>query len=566
MSFLDLNSTTPKSKVYISITPGVGIELIQLDMNTNTVANYAMREVTYSESQRDIADYDNFKNAVASMYEELKINPKTHVVVNMPLVSFGVNRNFGLLVPDDAITEALKSEIETGYIFQKSEPIVDWKNMPKTALSGDNERTIVYSAIQKSVVDNIAEKLSELGSTLDKVENSLSCTFRALQYLGATVNQMQPDVTWNLMILSSVGYSVISMSGRNVVDYYEEAIAIKTFDEDEVYDAIAQSAKIALSSYPANYLYVVSDTDLVSAQVLVSRLNVMGTVDFIENNSFKTQDSLMPVSLEVLQNYTRKISLQAIGCALSDVSDFPLNFNYMGNVIVATDDPSCTIPIGEHEYTITKSAALKLAGIISIVLILIAAIPSFLIIPKLVSSESDKAKEMEDLYEKANSEYKEVKGEGDITTFDLKREVEMGVKGNRAKLMNYVAAGDSIPQDVWLTYFYTEEDGLLDIKGCASDVSSVYVFFKNMRDSLIGTKLKLQNLEMTSKSVDAAVAGVGANYTFEITNMDSHQLEELGKAWAEETTEEGKEGDNNNSSSDNSAPSSDLIGTEPIEE
>ena len=42
------------------------------------------------------------------------------------------------------------------------------------------------------------------------------------------------------------------------------------------------------------------------------------------------------------------------------------------------------------------------------------------------------------------------------TVFDLKREIESGVKANRSKLMNYIAAGDSIPQNVWLTYFMIE--------------------------------------------------------------------------------------------------------------
>ena len=161
-----------------------------------------------------------------------------------------------------------------------------------------------------------------------------------------------------------------------------------------------------------------------------------------------------------------------------------------------------------------------------------------------------------------NAELETMQGKGDVANFDLKREVEMGVKNNRSKLMNYVAAGESIPQDVWLTYFMTQGPGYVDIQGGANDVSSVYVFFKNMRDSLIGTKLKLQKLEMDSQSVDAAVAGAGT-YSFEITNMSESELKALHNPDAAEGEEGGEnpEGD----APGNEPPEQGLLGDQPIQ-
>ena len=119
MSFLGNLSSTPKVRVYISVTPGVGLEMIQLDLAGGAVANYAVRDLTYNETSRDIADYESFKQAVSEMYEELGINPKCEVVVNMPLVSFGTMQ-LGLLLPNDAITGAIQSEIEQTYIFSST--------------------------------------------------------------------------------------------------------------------------------------------------------------------------------------------------------------------------------------------------------------------------------------------------------------------------------------------------------------------------------------------------------------------------------------------------------------
>lgn len=566
MSFLGKNVSSANHRVYLSVTPGIGLELIQLDFNSNTVANYAVRELAYNDASREIVDYENFKAAVGDMYAELGINPKVEVVVNLPLVSFGTMQ-LGLLLPNDAITGAIQGEVEQTYIFRRSEPIVSWMDVPGAASNtpGKETRQVLYSAIQKNVVEKIGEVLAELGSVLVGVENSLSSTFRALEYMGAVNAQLQPNTTWNLMVINSVGYSITSLSGKNVIEYYEEPLPIKSYEEDEIYDAIASSAQIALSSYPANYLFVVSDTDQVSAEALVSKLSIMGTVNVIENNAYKREDSLIPVSLNVLQSYVSKISLQAIGCALADVSDFPLKFNYMPSNMKSASIDSCTIAIGEHEYTVTKNGALTLALVIALIIAGIPAALSYGVIPMLKSSQATKVNELTTKLEAANAEKEGLGGTGDVVAFDLKREVEMGVKGNRAKLMNYVAAGDSIPQDVWLTYFNTQGNGLVDIKGGANDVASVYVFFKNMRDSLIGTKLKLQKLEMESQSVEAAVAGASANYTFEITNMTDSELNVLNNpAAANGANTTGENGENSENQNQENAPDQGLISDEPL--
>lgn len=46
--------------------------------------------------------------------------------------------------------------------------------------------------------------------------------------------------------------------------------------------------------------------------------------------------------------------------------------------------------------------------------------------------------------------------------------------------MAYAALGESIPKDIYLTYFMTTDDGKINIKGCADSVEDVYVFFKNL--------------------------------------------------------------------------------------
>ena len=122
-------------------------------------------------------------------------------------------------------------------IFRRLEPVVAWTDV-NTGSNGGDTRKILYAAMQKPVIENIAAALGALGSTLTSVEISVVSYLRALDYIGYTSAQMKDNITWNLMIVSSTGYSLVSMVGKTIVDYYEEPLAIKTFEGDDIYNAI----------------------------------------------------------------------------------------------------------------------------------------------------------------------------------------------------------------------------------------------------------------------------------------------------------------------------------------
>ena len=120
----------------------------------------------------------------------------------------------------------------------------------------------------------------------------------------------------------------------------------------------------------------------------------------------------------------------------------------------------------------------------------------------------------------------------------------------------------SVPKKVWLTYFTAKDDGKFDIKGESTNVEDIYLFFKNMKDSLINTKLRLQKLDMKAASVDDIISSSGpSSYEFEITNMDQSQLAALlgivtGQNGAAPS---GQNAQNNNQSGGNG-----LLGNTPL--
>lgn len=511
-----------RDSVYLSVTPGVGLELIQLDLSSRSVKNYAFRPLDYDEANRKIADMEDFRRAVTELFAELAIPPKSSITLNLPMVLFG-NTTLNLLLADDAITEALTSEVEQSYIFKRYDPVISWVDAP-TGQSGDS-RKLFYSAIQKNVIEDIKNTLSELGYTLAGVEISLTSVLKALAFSGLAEEQMKDGISWNLMLVSPNGYSICSMVGKNIIDYYEEPLAIKSFEGDEIYNAISASAQITLMSYPANYLYVISETDLVSAEFLAKRIPADCRVNFLENNSFKKQDAI-PVSLEVLEETAHKISLEAIGIAVGNAVNMPIKFNFMastGESDVDNPDEPVHVVLGSTEFDISPSVATKVSVLIAIV-IMIPALAAFFGIPMIQNQKQAQLDEVNSKLEQTNAEIKKIQdAQNKSNDFDVNSEIKRVLGNNRAKLMAYTALGESVPKNLWVTYFVAKDDGKIDIKGEAKNVEDIYLFFRNMKDSLINTQLKLHKLQMKTDSVDEAV-NTSNNYEFEITNMTDSEL------------------------------------------
>ena len=115
--------------------------------------------------------------------------------------------------------------------------------------------------------------------------------------------------------------------------------------------------------------------------------------------------------------------------------------------------------------------------------------------------------------------------------------------------MAYAALGESIPKDLYLTYFITGDDGLIAIKGCADTVEDVYVFFKNLKDSLVDSNLRVSNLGLRSGSLDKVVNETispfdSAPYIFEITNMTDSQLQSYINKLSPSTSSDENSGEN----------------------
>ncbi len=538
---MDLNSLISqlgggsKATVYMSVTPGVGLELIAIDSTTKQIKNYSCRPLAYNESLREISDYEAFKQATLEMLDELGLNHKCNVVLNLPMVHFG-HKEIQLMVDNEGVTSIITSEVEQSYIFKRYEPSISW--MESDFHTSNETRKVFYTAIQQNTIDNIKTALSEIGATLVSVDVSLSSILRGLAYTGLATEQFKDGNSWNLMIINQNGYSICSMMGSKVIDFYEEALAVKSFEGEEIYKAINASAQLTLMSYPANSLYIISETDDVSAEILAKRLQIDGNLRYLENNRHKKQE-FMPASLDIIQSNVLKISLEAIGIAATKLTSSPLKFNVLGNGELAetegADEGPVKIKVGDMEYEVTPAMAAKVALLIDIPIVLLA-LTLFFCIPMYSKQLDTQLQSVNDEIKKVQDEITQIQDKQKKTsTFDVKAEVKRVLETNRTKLISYAALGEFVPNNLWITYFITKDDAKVDIKGEASNVKEVYAFYRGMKDSMLNNNLRLTKLEMDTESIDDVVnTEKPMNYKFEITNMNQSELSPEAMAQAQE--------------------------------
>ena len=534
--------------VGVSVSPSLGLEMIEVDGLTKTVNKYAHQPLEYNYSTREIADYNQFQMSLAELFDELQVSNKSNIVLSIPNVHFGMI-NLPLLLTDEAVTNAIISEVEQSYIFKRQEPIVSWCEVYSN-IDTEN-RVLAYTAIQKSVLDGITAACNEVGCKLVGIENSYTSLLRALQYTESAKEQMKDRITWNLMIIGQNSYSILSMLDKKVMEYYEEPLALKSFVDDEIYNAITTSAQLTLAGLPANHLLIVSETDLVSAEVLSIKIPVECSVDFLECNKY-TQNELLPANLNILPKMALQITPEAIGVGTTQFCDFPLKLNMAQNQDGESDSmggPSSSstdfprITLGNVEVELTPDLIKKVSLILGAVMILPLFIISLWLGNVFIPKEQSKLGEITAKIQATNQQITAYSGGGN-NTFNVKAASDSIISQNKTKLSYYGALGMSIPNKLWIYYYVTNEAGKIDIKGKSTDVQSVYTFYKNMKQLVNDSDIRLYKLEIPSDSIDDVISTSGSPkyYEFEITDMTAEELAPKKAADAQATGQTGQSG------------------------
>ena len=224
-----------------------------------------------------------------------------------------------------------------------------------------------------------------------------------------------------------------------------------------------------------------------------------------------------------------EISLEAIGAATYPFCDFPLKLNLIKeNEGSASSTESASAPrinIGNLEIELTPDFIKKISLIVGAIIILPMFLLSLWLGHMFIPKEQAKLADITSKITQTNAEIAKYNKSGD-NSFDLKESTEKIMGQNKSKLNYYSALGMSIPNKLWVTYYNTNENGKIDIKGKASNVESVYSFYKNLKQLVNNSDIRLYKLEIASGSIDAMVTSTSgpSSYQFEITDMTEAEL------------------------------------------
>jgi len=523
-NFLD-NILGGATEVYIAVSPTNLIELGVVDPHTNLMTTYASASIEYNEAIREIADYDIFSAKIEKLFEECNLNPaKCNVHISLPTIWFAYKDNIPLTSDEESIKNIVFSELDQTYIFKRTDPVPYWFDAP-LSLNSDT-KSVFYTAIQSDVMDTLRNMFKEMGANLIEITCSLVSDLKGLISCGFAESEMNSDVAvWSLMIVNNSGFQLFGFQGKKLQDFYEEPLPIKSFEGDEIYSAIDNAAQIALMSSSAQSLVIISETDLLSARELSKRIQFGGKVTVIEDNKFRKKP-LSDITRALIPEQQTEVSLHLLGM-FPDPAIFPLSVNFLTCIEGYARNDILEIPISADKTIIlTKPKAM----LYSLILLIALAVPltigwgSSVVLNQKYQSQIE---ELDSEIANVTAQLKNYQNKGG-PGFDPYTEIKKVLKNNRTKIMAYGALGDSVPKNLYLSYFMTGDQGYIDIQGYANTVEDVYVFYQNLKDSLVESKLRLSKLDLKTASLDDVIQNVpnlsSAPYAFEITNMDDGQL------------------------------------------
>ncbi len=544
-AFLSKMGASTRKTVAVSFSPNIGVEMLEIDNLANIITRYAVRPLAYDSANRRMESYTDFANCISELFEEFEISSNSNVILSLPNIHFGL-MEIPPILHGDTIRNVILSEVEQSYLFRANEPLVTWYNLSKGKKEKNRPNMVLYSAIQKDVIDGILEACQNVGCRFLTIETSHLSALRGLSFLGLITDQVKENLVWQLMIIEANVFSIITMQGNTPVSYFEEPLALKSFEEDEIYKSIAEAAIDVINSdkiinnekKQSTSLLIVSQTDLVSAEVLKNQLEANQPIDILECNKYSSQE-LYPTSYQVPPDMAEQISLTSIGAAAFLFYNYPISLNYIKETVEERqniDDQigNIKVNLGNIELNITRDTIRRLALIFASIFLLPLFVVQLVLGQVLLPKERQKSNELASKIEAVNNEINNLTQSGPQTTFDINQAAKKSVNQNKTLLFQYSTVGEIIPKNLWVTHTEEKDNDFL-ISGVAISTRTIYDFYKNIKTMLKDKNLILTKLEFTNENIDSYVTAMGkipsTLYGFEISSS-----KDLTKSDAVKTT------------------------------
>ncbi len=485
-------SLTKSSIVGVSVTPEIGLEVAQIDFASQTVEKYGIRQLEYDASRREVADLDLFKEALQDLFFELQIPKGSEVVLNIPTVAFKTV-DYPAAMDEGQISNAIEEELSEHFIFKTVEPVVSATRLPNSSMQFNK---IAYTAAQKQMLIEIAMSIKDLGYKLYGIDTSVNSDLNALMYKQRI--DVSDDTSWVLLIVDSMCCRIMTMSGRNYVDTYEERISIgEVLGDAENYGTVVSAVSPILKNLPSKYLCVVSKTNIISAEVLASKLTYSAPIIHQEANCF-SKEAFLELGPEVDEKFANILSLDVIGaCIYKDFAQYTdAHFNLFNKSLgeIYTMDQPPELNLNGRTIVLTNGYLIKLLILLA-VLILGPSIGGYIYFSTLIANANN---EIQSLDAEAVRIKQYLKDNENVSSnlFDEGDEIRIGLLHNKNIYSYYTIVGTEIPKKLWLTHLKLSDK--TTIEGQADNLESVYAFFRSVKDYDPDSGIKLQKLGLAT--------------------------------------------------------------------
>ncbi len=492
LNFLSANNQ--KKILGISLTPGTGLEVVELDKNYSAITNYGRKKVEYNFSSREPQNYAELKSSLVEIIDEMKVQPKTPVYIVLPNVLFDFIEVPPVLTNEEIKTSIL-SETEKFYLFKKEEPYYGYSEVVNT--SSDNQKRIAYTAFQKNVIEQIKEIIADIGLELVGIESSYSAILRGLRISGLCEDVISEIVPWHVMVVNTNSFTLFQMEGANLVQYNEVPIAIRSYSTEEAYDSIVSSASQLLSNKISSKLFIISQTDDISADILKRHMDFDSPIAAINSNRHSNQP-VMEVQSATDYKAANSLTLCAVGAACIR-KEFGIVLNVLASDPNAIYGAYFVAKIMGVDVEVTQELVVKLCITIA-AFALIAFGGLTLVLFGISNSQKTGLDKINQEIGDLDTKISELQSQDNKQEIDINAVIDEITQANVTTINFYDSIATDIPKNVWLTKYYNKSGDKIAIRGIAQSIIDIYEYYKNLRIVSPASDIKLTELKVLTKT------------------------------------------------------------------
>ncbi len=482
-----------KEVVGIAVTPGLGLEVAVIDKNTKVVKSYGRKKLDYDISRREITDIGQFKIALGELLNQMDIikSAQTLAYLVLPNVYFDF-----IELPAGSANEEVKtailSEAEEFFIFKREEPVSGFA--PVRNINTAERTKYVYSSFQKEQIDNLKAAVEDCGLKLIGIETNYTATLRGLYTAGLLDDVILEDSQWTAMLINTNSFVMFKMEGKELIGHLEVPLAVRAYSVEESYEAIISNATQILDDYQSSKLYIISQVDEISADIIKRKMRFNNEIIAIESNKFANSNQLMEVKSALDFNEANSLTPAVIG-ATNLSSDFGLILNVFSDDINSSLGVYFTTELFGQKVDVTSSLVTQL-GIILIVLLALIFGGVYLGVGAINTEYKKTIETTENEIRNVEAQIEAASKNGDKEEVNINMEIDKVAEANIAAINFYDSIATDIPKNVWLTAYYNKNGTQIAVRGIAENIADVYEYYKNLRIVSPQSDLKLNELKV----------------------------------------------------------------------